>query len=297
MNGMYNIKNETEGCTYYQTVRRLPSMSRFYEECGEIADLLRRVIGGYLEDAGFPEYNETLEPVFDKDCVGEFPSDRTMCFFLNDLDAFTPDFIRLLQERVLAQFPLWRLLAQFDERVFGVYPQGAWLGDHWVDGAFDENHPAYRTWLQDAEYYREKRYGPIRRQLAFVRQMIPAAMARASKSGFALVAAFDCFPPYFPGHAIWLLQTVSAHEMLLDINSAPLRKSAVAEDGSIYPQYWEEFDVLSDVSPPFWLITYVVDPASSYEFAMKSTRGELVGTVSVTDIVRDDALRNLEEGG
>jgi hypothetical protein len=289
MNGMYNIQEEPRsGYTYYRTVRRLPSPSRFGREREEIAELLRRVISGYLEDNGSPEYNEILEPVFDDDSIGESPPDRTMCFFVGDLDVFTPGFIRLLRERVLTEYPLWRLLAQFEEKGIGIYPQGAWLGGDWVEGEFDGSHPSYRAWFQDAEDYRERRYGTLRRQLDHVRRVIPAALGEVRRSGFTLLGAFDRYQPPRPGQAIWLLQSSATRELSLDIGTGPIRTSPVGEDGSIYPQFCKEFSPYTDVDPPFWLVTYLADLTASHVFVMKNSRGEAIGTVSVAEIVEDD---------
>ena len=175
MTGVYNIPVEP-GSPYihHQTVRRLPSMKRFYSERSGIAERLRQVIGGYLDDGGFPTHNEILQEVFGRYAVGDYPSDRTMCFFVGDLDAFTPDFIRILQEQVLADYPLWRLKAQFEERSIGVYPQGAWLGDQWVAGPSTATHLAYRKRLIEAREYREKRFGPL---------SSPAGLCQAAYSG------------------------------------------------------------------------------------------------------------------
>jgi hypothetical protein len=223
MDGLYNIEEDpTTGYTYHRTASRLPTPERFDEECGELANLLRCVVSDFLKGGNFPEYNDVLDAVFEKYSVGEFPSDRTMCFFVGDLDAFTPAFVRILQERVLSEYPLWRLLAQFEGKKIGIYREGAWLGDEWVEGVFDGTDPAYVRWLEDAKACREKCNGPLRRQLAYVRNLIPAAMPDARRSGFSVLAAFDCYQPHFPGHAVWLLQWAAAGEMYLDVGVGPI---------------------------------------------------------------------------
>src|SRR5664279_5558508 len=79
MDGLYNIQEDDDpGYKYYRTVNRLPSLPTFGKECNGIADLLRKVTSGYLEDADFPKYNESLAPVFGDSAIGEFPPDRTM---------------------------------------------------------------------------------------------------------------------------------------------------------------------------------------------------------------------------
>ncbi len=297
MTGVYNIPVEP-GSPYihHQTVRRLPSMKRFYSERSGIAERLRQVIGGYLDDGGFPTHNEILQEVFGRYAVGDYPSDRTMCFFVGDLDAFTPDFIRVLQERVLADYPLWRLKAQFEERSIGVYPQGAWLGDQWVAGPSTATHLAYRKWLIEAREYREKRFGPLRRQLAYVRRLIPAVMATASRQRFRALGVFDCYqPPHFSNHSIWILQTINPCMVDHHPDQGPVRTSAVNQDGDIYPEFCEEFEPYTDVNPPFWLVTYLLGPTHPYEFVIKDEQGAVAGRASVKKVIRDAQLL-AEEG-
>lgn len=91
MNGLYNIQAEQDcGYTVYQTVRRLPPPREFDDESAGIASQVRRVVESFLKKGGYPQFNEIMEEVFGQDSIGEFPSDRTMCFFVGDLDVFTP---------------------------------------------------------------------------------------------------------------------------------------------------------------------------------------------------------------
>src|SRR5262245_40328825 len=117
MNGVYNMAaDEPDGYIHYQTVPKLPSYSKFEDECIGLAKRLRKEIESHLKKKKIPEYNAVLDDVFGHFAIGEFPSDRTMCFFVNELDVFTPEFVRLLQDRVLPRYPLWRLLAQYDDK-------------------------------------------------------------------------------------------------------------------------------------------------------------------------------------
>jgi hypothetical protein len=299
MGGLYNIQVEPD-CPYacHRTARRLPPLARFGHECGGMADRLKRAVGSYLRKNGFPEFNEILEPVFGQFAIGEYPSDRTMCFFVEDLGAFTPAFVRCLQEQVLAEYPLWRLLAQFEEKNIGIYPQGCWLGNQWVDGHFEKTHPAYAAWLKDADACREKKFGPLRRQIAHVRRSIRAAMAQARRSGFSVLGVFDRYQPPFPGHAIWLLHAGTIGEDALFIGpDQPVRCSPVGDDGHIYSQFRSECGHYKDVDPPFWLLTCLIEAAGADEFAVTNAEGTVVGTVSLKDLIRDDTLIELERRG
>jgi hypothetical protein len=163
-----------------------------------------------------------------------------------------------------------------------------------VLGDLGDSHPAYRSWYKDANDYREQRYGPLRRQLAYVRRMIPAAMVEAQRTGFTLLGAFDRFQPHLSGHAVWFLQSRSDEELSADIDTAPVRKSAVNDGGSIFPTHCKEFEPYTDTSPPFWLVTYLLEPAQSHEFVMKRSKREAIGTAIVKDIILDAVLKAAE---
>jgi hypothetical protein len=295
MNGMYNIHaDEPDGYIHYQTVAKLPLFSVFEDECEGIAGLLRNEISGFLKKQRSPEYTVALEEVFGEYAIGEFPSDRTMCFFVSDLDAFTPEFVRLLQTRVLKKYPLWRLVAQYDEKVMGIYPRGVWIGEQLVAGEFDENHPAYVAWRIDADAYREEKYGPLGRQLTYVRSLIPAAIPIVRRCGFSLLAAFDRYRPSDPGHSIWLLQTTSLGDLSIQgtKEESTVRQSAVGEDGTIYPCYWRDYSVFPGGSPSLQLTTYVVNPAGTHRFVLKNSEGKRIGSVRADEVVSDDDLKN-----
>lgn len=292
MTGVYSIPAEP-GSSYihHQTVRRLPSMKRFELERSGIAERLEQVIRDYLDHGAFPTHNEILEEVFGESSIEDYPLDRTNCFFVGDLDAFTPEFIEILQERVLADYPLWRLLAQFEEKSIGIYPQGVWLGDQWVEGPFTGSHPAYRKWLHDAQQYRERRFGPLRRQLAYLRRLIPAARAVASRRRYHVLGVFDCYsPPHSSNPSIWILQTINPGLVEYLPNGGPIRTSAVSKDGDIYPQFCKDFEPYTDVNPPYWLVTYLLDPAPQHEFIVKDERGNVVGRFSSDDVIPDRRL-------
>lgn len=102
MNGIYNISPDAnEPYQSYQSVSKLPPNREFHRETRAIAACLRERIQRYLLERSFPKYNEILETIFDENSIGEFPSDRTMCFFVGDLDAFTHEFVVMLQREIL----------------------------------------------------------------------------------------------------------------------------------------------------------------------------------------------------
>jgi hypothetical protein len=295
MNGLYNIRKERGSLyTHYKTVARLPAKEQYEIECAGLAIALRKQIERFLDDGGFPKHNEVLGEIFGEYAIGEFPSDRTMCFFVGDLDAFSPAFLRMLQERVLRHFPLWRLVAQFEEMSVGVYPNGVWLGSEWVEGAWDETHPAFQSWLRKASTYREKRFGPLRRQLTFVEKLLPAALDRARRKGICLLACFDCYQPHLRGHAVWLLRPGNRKRPSLDKKIGGLRNSAVSARGKILPEFDQRFEPYSDRNPPFWVDTYSLSPATQHVIDIKNDQDEVVEKIIVRRIVRDKMLQREE---
>jgi hypothetical protein len=119
-------------------------------------------------------------------------------------------------------------------------------------------------------------------------------MADVTQNGFHVLGSFDCFQPHFPGHALWLLQRDNANELSLDVDSAPIHASAVGADGFLFPKYCKQFTPNTDDTPAFWLVAYLFDPAHATEFQLKGSEGNQVGTVKVSDILKDNLIADLE---
>ncbi|MCE3018581.1 MAG: hypothetical protein LW870_22225 [Pirellula sp.] len=187
MDGQYNVPADpNEPYTYYQSVPKLPPQKSFYRESNELASVLRNEIADFLSRHCIPEFNEILSPVFGNYAIGESPSDRTMCFNIGDLNAFVPELVLTLQKRVLTRYPLWRLVAQFEELAIGVYPDGVWFDDNIVMGSFTSDHPVYRAWFDKAREYRESRFGALARQLDFACRKIPEAIVNMADNPYCL---------------------------------------------------------------------------------------------------------------
>lgn len=266
-------------------------MDTFEYECAGIADRLRAVIECFLERIGAPECNEVLEYVLGRYAIGEYPSERSMGFFVEYLEAFSPDFFRILQQQVLAEYPRWSLFSASNEPMVYIHPRSVALGQERINGPFDRTHPVYVRWLEAARLYREQRYGALRRQLAVVKRLIPGAMAAAKKNGFTLLAAFDRYEPHRRGHVIWLLQTQRSDELHLDCDFSPSRTSAVDWDGTLFPEYCPLFVPEGEVVPPFWAVTYLVDQVHGQEFRMLSEQREEKGRFQVQEVIFDEDLK------
>jgi hypothetical protein len=291
MTGLYNIQPDGDPYDHHYSVADLPPISEFGTECEEIAKSLRAAIGKYLTDRRLPSHNDLLEEIFGRHSIGEYPSDRTMCFFVDHLDVFTPDFVHLLQSEVLSKFPLWRLLAQYSENTIGVYPNGTWLGAQCVQGTFDATHPAYRDWLNDAKAYDEARFGPRRRQIRHVKKLIQTVQAIAKAQGVAVVAAFDGYDPLFPvGPTVWLLQCTHPHQLRPVPECDQMRISAVSDSGEIQSQFCKDFVPYTDVIPPYWLATYLLPDTDRHELRVKDSAGKIDVRFVIEGAVSDAQL-------
>jgi hypothetical protein len=295
MTGLYNIEPDGDPYEHHQSVPKLPPISTFDPECNAIAAALRDATDRYLRSHAFPTQNDLLEEIFGRHSTGEFPSDRTMCFFVDHLDVFTPEFVRMLQVDVLAKFPLWRLLAQYSEKTIGIYPTGAWLGAQCIPGEFDATHPAYRDWLNDAKAYDEARFGPRRRQLRLVRKLIPTVQATAKSQGVAVVAAFDGYDPLYPvGPTIWLLQCTHPDRLRPVPECDEMRTSAVSEAGEIHSRFCEDFVPYTEVTPAYWLATYLFPETNDHEIRVQDSAGgidvrlDIGGRVSDAQMIADE---------
>ncbi|MGC3972250.1 MAG: hypothetical protein QM775_34400 [Pirellulales bacterium] len=295
MTGFYNIKPDSDESVYeyHLTVKKLPSQRKFLEERAAIAQRLLDVVERFLFDRSIPQYNEILAETFGKDAIGEYCDDRTMCFFVGDLDAFTPPFIHTLQSQVLGEFPLWRLEAQFEGHSIGVYPDAVWLGDQLVVGNCDEAHPAYKNWLSKAAFDREQSYGPLSRQLAYVKRRLPEASAQARVVGHAVLGVFDRYRADCSFRALWVLQTARDNALRVDCQWAPIRSSAVDDEGSIFPQYCPMFYPATSVDPPFWLVTYPLKGPTLSTYDLRDSAKQVVGQITVDDPITDEELKEL----
>lgn len=290
MDGVYNVPSDPdEPYTFYQTVAELPSQDAFYRESEEIASALRLTITEFLRTQNIPKYNEILAEVFGGDSIGEFPSDRTMCFYIGDLNAFSPELFSTLQRDVLSRFPLWRLLAQFEELAIGVYPNAAWLGDAPVTGAFTDDHPNYQEWLNAATVYREQRFGALARQLRCARQRIPDAIERMADEPYSLIGAFARFQSHLNGFPVWLIHQ-GHRELSFDDEYAPVRASAVSSEGEIYPEFSKLFYPKTDTKPPYWLKTHLIEDPEVTSLIVKEADGNAIGQVEWETVLDDSTL-------
>ena len=257
-----------------------------------LVKLLRSSVNRFLKRQQIPKYTDTLDEVFGEHAIGEFPSDRTMSFYLNWLKAFTPEWIELLQDEVLTVYPYWRLYAQYVTTI-GIYPSGAWLGEHWLEKGFDHTHPHYQEWVKRARIEEEKRYGPLRRQLTYLNRLLPGAIKRFSQRGYLHLATFDRYPPHARYSALWMLQKEYPNDHMLKIKYSSVAHYPVDVNGAIHPNYNQNFYPATSKCPAYWLVTYLIKPSIPMTYYMEDfeTR-KTIGPVHVKHVIKDAELKN-----
>ncbi len=126
------------------------------------------------------------------------------------------------------------------------------------------------------ERYLERKYGPLSRQLAYVKKQLTPAMKLADENKYSHLATFDGYETR-EGHAIWMLQTRNKQELMLDIDSSPSRATAVSADETMYPKYCKEFWPYKDVHPPYWLLVYLIKDRTKLELMWLKSMAKRLG--------------------
>ena len=87
------------------------------------------------------------------------------------------------------------------------------------------------------------------------------------------------------------------NELLLGTEYSPIRTTAVTADRTIHPEYCKDFWPYTDVSPPYWLLAYMVEDRAQTDFILVDEDGNQVGTLSIGEITTDEELtRRLNAG-
>lgn len=284
----YNIEPDDEYADYYKSTLNL-SMKTLEVERQRIGPLLRKTIARYLRAERVPPIDDALQQVFGRYAIGEFPHDRSMFFFLGDPGAITPRLLHMLQDKVLSKFPLWRLVAQYEEKQIGVYPGYLWIDGKPIVRQLGPRNAAYVCWLQEAYQRKEAKYGPLIRQLKYLRGILPPAFDEAGRKRFKVVATCDRLFLSKGHHAAWVLHTLDTTWIRVNSKFSPLHTFAVGQDATIFPEYCEDFAPYTDKQPDYWLAAYLVRPDQRYLIA--KLKGTTVARSRIEPVISDKALR------
>ncbi|TVP97183.1 MAG: hypothetical protein EA381_15710 [Planctomycetaceae bacterium] len=115
-------------------------------------------------------------------------------------------------------------------------------------------------------------------------------MKQADTNTFAYLAAFNGYR-LRAGNAVWMLQTTNPSDLRLDTEYAPIREVAVTADGTIHPEFCKDFWPYTDVSPPYWLLAYLVKDQTQTNFKLIDEDGNRVGSLTIAEITTDEDLK------
>ncbi|MEW4569929.1 hypothetical protein AB1L88_18860 [Tautonia sp. JC769] len=284
------------------SVAELPPVGAQEQERRLLVPRLRDLITRFLIDVGLPEVNDVRRPVFGTFAIGESTDTRELGFYLDHPRAITPELIRRIQRLLAESFPLWRVNAMHEHLVLGIYPEGIrvgefddgfWKDDGLVHGTMTDDDPLYQKWVSRVREHHEHRYGPLRRQIAALEAMIPAARSVALRDGFTTLLGFDRHCHHVQG--VPILWIVGDHDRLrsreddLRINGespeyAPVEEYKLLDDGTLRP------NDSSQKRPRMIVQAYFPNrPAAHYEFSLSKADGSLLQH-QIDRIITDEEL-------
>jgi hypothetical protein len=202
------------GVTYVCSVDDPPAIEG--AEIHDVCQATKNCIVDELRDYDLPAINELHQHVFGRYSVlwDEF-HDRTISVALMDLRAIRYELMVALQSHVLARWPLWRIWicddGDPDEGIL-VYPDAV------VAGSASPDQPtsgAIQQWQIFARVRWERRFGPMRRQIAWVEAALASALAEMGHHRFHAVCACDNYDGDFERHSLWAIQTFPPNHAVL----------------------------------------------------------------------------------
>jgi hypothetical protein len=283
----YNVEPDDDYLECYQSTSDL-AMESLDAERMQIVPDVRETIVAFLRTAQLPPLDDALQLLFGRNAIGEFPQDRSIWFFLGEPRGIAPPLLHALQNEVLATFPLWRLVAQYEEKKLGIYPRYLWIDGTAIEGVLSPTEPAYVQWRKEADQVREAKYGPLRRQLRHLRQILPTAFDEVRNCRFKVLACFDRQSLTDTTPVAWVLHTLDRG---FKVNSefSAIHRYAVA-DRTVFPEFCDEFVPHTDRRPDFWLDAYLVSAGQTSLIATQ--KGKTIAASGVGPVMPDLAARS-----
>lgn len=268
-----NVTGEAAKPHTYVFAASVPEPISEVQETPEVIELGLQVVGEYLTQNKIGRISNLAETVFDEnffDYLGmrdqlDNSFDRTLRVAVHTPSLFTPEFVRTIQQQLLAKWPLWRVLliasGEPGEDHLVIYPDFIFIGANQCDRAkMDE---PILSWQAALERNREPGMGPRRRQIAYLIPQLPKAIRELKTRPMTFVAAFDNIYGQFDQYSIWVLHP--RHETIAV--SAPAnswigpRSFAVNSEGAVVPDD---------------------DPSGSFKLAELGLRGKNIADVVLT---------------
>jgi hypothetical protein len=246
------------------------SSRRFEKQREELALRLDEIIRECLSIDQIPLVNDAVEDVYGEFALGKYPQEREMRFYLGDVAAFTPRLINAIRETLADHFHEWSVVPQFEDRTFTIsqnaveFPAGKWTAEVTRDT------PLFGEWVADAKLFDEKRFGPLRTQLRYLKPLLPKCIEMCRSQTIAAVAAFDYYIPYFwTGNPVIWVVLEPHHERPTVTSAERLRISAVTADGFVFPQYvTKDFVRYTEEQPVALLATFEITAPDAERYSV-----------------------------
>lgn len=196
-------------------------------EMASISILAGRSIRDYIQDQRIPRRDDLGNQIwwdmdeflsYSGEAMGcSEPLDRTLLLPLSDSDLYSPQFIRLIQQEVLHEHPLWRLEVYVDaigyEREhlvpLAIYPDAVVIGNEQYAAAQQEEQ--LRAWQSFCREVYDHTHGAQKRQLRLLESRLPHLVQRLASETVVLILAADNFNGERDLHTLWVLQPASEY--------------------------------------------------------------------------------------
>jgi len=268
---------------------------------GSLKDYLKSIAYSLVDELGKDVITEFSFQYHGEPWGLTTPIDRTIYLYLENVDFVTPQFIRAVQTCLIQEFPQWRLrlynLTDHGPTDLVIYPDAIRVGDD-LARRDEELDVAVPRWTIQAEAIRDKTIGASRRQLRYMKALIPDLLHKLDQTPVVFVAAFDNRQGNTQKHGIWVLQP---HRRQFAHNSKAAGDDYHVGPHGVVPYPRDNRDYIAQ------LTQCVNPPAGEHELRFRETvwdkaqfkpvviPGAPVLTIRVTetDILTDDQLKQL----
>ncbi len=222
---------------YHRSEQNLPPLDWY-----EFKDAVAATYACLWKNARLPGFDEQDAHNFYEFALSDSIADRTVQAWLPDVRVLAPGLVQAIQQEVLLSRPLWRVLVGSDEpaRAVIIYPDIVRVGlsSENSDWRTDLAKLVEREWKS-----RTEREGPERRQLNYLRELIPSALPNLTAKPFELLGVFDNYRGNIANWKAWVLFAGRNSE---DITIEPTNGVAVSDtypvrdDGYFGPLFKED---------------------------------------------------------
>lgn len=244
-----DLRKKKPANEYFNTVRSPTTISG--SELASISLLAERTVKDFVTEQNIPRRGELGDEIWRAmdefitpagDAMGCWePLDRTLLMPLTDPVLYSPKFIRVLQETVLREHPLWRFIVYVDafgyERehlvALAIYPDAIVLGEEQYDLSLQDDQ--VRKWQDAMQRVIDHTRGAEIRQLRWAASRLPDLLEQLRSKHVVLVAAADNWLGDTSQHSMWIMQGGSEFTFRTDIfpGLATGRSFYVTKEGAL----------------------------------------------------------------